>query len=504
MKKFVLFLTLFAGIICAAEPAFHGNMLAALQENNPRIRAGLLIGILENSQAEECDKLALSILRDEFNAGVFDPTLVRRIFNLLKKYPSSREVVLLCADIAVKSENLPPESISAIRQALLHTDFSGCRELEKIKFSHLCDIAVSDFIAGKEYRKASEFLNRTAEKFPQTPAVLLNVLQRHISNCFYTLYTAPGLPGFQELPADDFWKCSINAIAAKLPLAKCQDGYDARCAVIGAIMLKLPQTEEMLKKYSKLYPDDSWTRISADAAAEFNDPKLLICGSNLFLNFNGMLTAGDFSAARQTVRQFKDLPRFYLQIMLTSAQGMHQEVIRMVKTSNYKFSQLPHQALFAIINSVHFQNDRAMAGKLLDFAREQLEKDQLSPIIANAIGYISADMDLRLQEAEKLIRLALNALPDEPSFRDSLAWVLFRQKRFAEAETAITSAIYHKHISRSISVIYLHAAAIKLAVNKKDDAAKYLAIAKKLYLADDPACAEYSMELQKQLEQLLK
>lgn len=51
----------------------------------------------------------------------------------------------------------------------------------------------------------------------------------------------------------------------------------------------------------------------------------------------------------------------------------------------------------------------------------------------NALGYSYADRGIRLDEAEQLIRKALELSPGDPFITDSLAWVKFRQGDSAEA-----------------------------------------------------------------------
>jgi len=51
----------------------------------------------------------------------------------------------------------------------------------------------------------------------------------------------------------------------------------------------------------------------------------------------------------------------------------------------------------------------------------------------NFLGYSLADRNQRLDEAEKLVRRALELKPKDAYFMDSLAWVYFRQGKFAAA-----------------------------------------------------------------------
>ncbi|HXH71918.1 MAG TPA: tetratricopeptide repeat protein [Mariprofundaceae bacterium] len=63
------------------------------------------------------------------------------------------------------------------------------------------------------------------------------------------------------------------------------------------------------------------------------------------------------------------------------------------------------------------------------------------PEALNFLGYSLADRGIRLDEAEKLIRRALELKPDDAYFQDSLAWVYFKQGKFAEAAKIQEKAI---------------------------------------------------------------
>jgi len=51
----------------------------------------------------------------------------------------------------------------------------------------------------------------------------------------------------------------------------------------------------------------------------------------------------------------------------------------------------------------------------------------------NNLGYAWTDRGERLDEAERMIRAALAKEPDSIAYRDSLAWVLYKKGRFAQA-----------------------------------------------------------------------
>ena len=120
-------------------------------------------------------------------------------------------------------------------------------------------------------------------------------------------------------------------------------------------------------------------------------------------------------------------------------------------------------------------------------ASEQLKAlladDPDNPTFNNDLGYIWADHDMNLDEAEKMIRKALDEdrkqrrkdpdlKPEEDkdnaAYLDSLAWVLFKRKKYTEAKPLLIQAVKEeegKHIE-----IYDHLAEVHLALGEKADA----------------------------------
>ncbi len=126
--------------------------------------------------------------------------------------------------------------------------------------------------------------------------------------------------------------------------------------------------------------------------------------------------------------------------------------------------------------------------KQIDKATQQLktvlEQDPDDPRVNNDLGYIWADHDMNLDEAEKMIRKALDEdrkrrkkenpdlKPEEDkdnaAYLDSLGWVLFKKKKFQEAKVPMLQAIKEKegkHVE-----IYDHLGEIHLALGEKAEA----------------------------------
>jgi tetratricopeptide (TPR) repeat protein len=127
--------------------------------------------------------------------------------------------------------------------------------------------------------------------------------------------------------------------------------------------------------------------------------------------------------------------------------------------------------------------------KKVDKAAEQLQallaKKPDDPTYNNDLGYIWADNGMKLEEAEKLIRKALEEdrkrrqkeKEDDPktkddrdngAYLDSLGWVLYKQKKYKEAKEVMLKAVEDKD-SQHIE-IYDHLGDVLWALQEKDKA----------------------------------
>jgi tetratricopeptide (TPR) repeat protein len=135
-----------------------------------------------------------------------------------------------------------------------------------------------------------------------------------------------------------------------------------------------------------------------------------------------------------------------------------------------------------ILSGLHIdlnQVDKAAAD-----LKSLLEKEPDNPGYNNDLGYIWADHDMNLAESEKLIRKAIDddkkqrqkenpkqepgAVKDNPSYLDSLGWVLFKQKKYKEARAPLEEAV--KQTDAQSIEIYDHLAEVLNALGDKDAA----------------------------------
>jgi tetratricopeptide (TPR) repeat protein len=121
--------------------------------------------------------------------------------------------------------------------------------------------------------------------------------------------------------------------------------------------------------------------------------------------------------------------------------------------------------------------------KAAEHLKALLAKKPDDPTYNNDLGYIWADHDMNLDEAEKMIRKALEedrkqrkAIADLPAeedrdnaaYLDSMGWVLFKKKQYAEAKKYLLLAVKEKE-GQHIEILD-HLGDVHLALNEKAEA----------------------------------
>ena len=99
-------------------------------------------------------------------------------------------------------------------------------------------------------------------------------------------------------------------------------------------------------------------------------------------------------------------------------------------------------------------------------ALEILKNTLNNPVVANAVGYVGAVLDQDLKQCQTLLESALSREPQNMAYLDSMAWICFKQKRYAEAEKWIRKALVAATPAAGIAVILDHAGDIAAALGK--------------------------------------
>src|SRR5581483_10003447 len=69
------------------------------------------------------------------------------------------------------------------------------------------------------------------------------------------------------------------------------------------------------------------------------------------------------------------------------------------------------------------------------------EKNPIYASTLNYLGYMFADQNTRLQEAQDLVKKALDLEPNNYAFLDSMGWVYYRLNKLDDAEQELTHSI---------------------------------------------------------------
>lgn len=238
---------------------------------------------------------------------------------------------------------------------------------------------------------------------------------------------------------------------------------------------KYPSKESLtMLAYAAVAVPDIPAMEAALAEMKKSYPDLVKLGELLYAG--GLLDAGDVVRARARLDRLTDPEaRFEFELQLLRSEKQFAEL---------RDRLLERQKSGGELTPLHFQLLLMAAENLRDPALLEKVRNALAargelrhPDYANSIGYVSAELNVNLEEAEKLIRQALSVDANNPAYLDSLAWVLFRRGKFDEADAEIRRAIRFARPGQEMGVLYWHAGEIAAARGKRDEARRFYLMA---------------------------
>jgi tetratricopeptide (TPR) repeat protein len=161
---------------------------------------------------------------------------------------------------------------------------------------------------------------------------------------------------------------------------------------------------------------------------------------------------------RDARRRFPDLPEipYYLAIALREAKQPQAAVTT--------FEEALHEAELSaseIVNAKFYFEYGATAeqaglyDKAADLFKRSIALDPANAAEAyNYLGYMWADHNMHLDEAEQMIRRALETDPNNGAFLDSMGWLYFRKGKFNDALEQLQRAL--KNISKPDATVLVH------------------------------------------------
>lgn len=130
------------------------------------------------------------------------------------------------------------------------------------------------------------------------------------------------------------------------------------------------------------------------------------------------------------------LPRLLLARVLTDAKR-HERAEQVLADARVRF---PDDVPLALELASH-REERGDVGGAVTAARDALRIEPTNSRAMNFLGYLLADHDRDLDEAERLILGALEKEPNNGAYIDSLGWVYYRLGRLEEARRQLERAV---------------------------------------------------------------
>jgi len=168
-------------------------------------------------------------------------------------------------------------------------------------------------------------------------------------------------------------------------------------------------------------------------------------------------------------RRFPGAPEivYYLALAQREAKQIQQAVAT--------FEEALHEAELdqdtEIVNAKFYFNYGATAEqaglyeKAADLLRKSIALDPANAAEAyNYLGYMWADHNMYLDQAEDMIKRALQIEPDNGSYLDSLGWVEFRKGRFDQALADLLRAA--KNMEHEDAIVFEHIGDVYLKLNR--------------------------------------
>jgi tetratricopeptide (TPR) repeat protein len=168
----------------------------------------------------------------------------------------------------------------------------------------------------------------------------------------------------------------------------------------------------------------------------------------------------------------KDTPDFY--VALSSLYEEKNDLLKAEETLKTGLQASPSVQLHYSLGVLYEKTDRFEES--IREMEKVLKLDDKNADALNFIGYTYADRGIHLQEAEKLIKQALELKPGNGYMLDSLGWVYFRQKKVEQAikylKEAAAALPGDPNIAEHLGDVYAESGQLKEAIDNYGQALK--------------------------------
>ena len=453
---------------------------------NSEKRIGLLLNVLDQDPSARMPRLMLGkALLGRKQAETYAP----RLLLIASKHAGSLELVNFALQVARRSGKFENAEYKLVNQALRSVgDPASLPDSERYLYLRLVDEKLAEYKRERNFEAAEQLLDGLLEneRFPEQDLI------RESAGRFYR-YAA----GFSP---------SERRFLGLLPSLRSvyQDKFDRIAAELAESEVKLqtvPELRRRLALYQRMGLFDDAMRIARRIyVMQPNE-------SNLAQEVDCAMSAGRYDAAlvlaEELRKKYPALSRIADMIVCRALadSGRIEEAVKFLdqlppgkfrteqelylyfQGRDYKkfrkaFLAYDHKTPCKspeLLTFVLVAAEKLRDPSLLRLAAERLKKiDRLEdPLFANSVGYISAELNIDLPEAERLIRLAVAVDSRNSAFLDSLAWVQFRRGNLKEARKNIELALSCLESPEDAGTILFHAGEIALAQGEPAAALDY-------------------------------
>lgn len=194
---------------------------------------------------------------------------------------------------------------------------------------------------------------------------------------------------------------------------------------------------------------------------------LLMCESEIENNDDRLL-----NLCGRVINLFPTHPLpYYLKGFITYQKRDYKEAIKTLQEGEKWVGNNQHLApeFWAILGECFYRiNDYESCYKYYD---KYLEKKPAEMGILNNYAYYLSERNEKLEKAEQMSKITIEAEPKNPTFLDTYGWIMFKMGRYKDAETYIRRAIDND--KEPSATLYEHYGDTMYKLNKPDEAKKY-------------------------------
>ena len=444
--------------------------ISALLEKSPETRCAKLLEVIEKDLPNA--EAPLHAFRTSFKKLQKPSTLLKKFNALWEKHPS--DPLLTLHGIALNSACGVPlrELLPRMRVVMTPQKFTNLSFWNSAATFSLLRHAAGALLDSSQYEKLPE-LFKEWQKMPLPHSTAAAIV---LAEACYTGAARAWAAGKDKI-GTSLDECFTEILSS---VKKTEQAISDRRVAENILYLYLKfrpvmpgEALRFIREYdgrTKSLESNLWkltAAVECGSIEDFNKALALVSELNPHfdaaeLRFKLLVNAGKFSEAKKALKRLPQKKHFDLLILLYVKQKAWKELHSLITQALQAGTPPDYKIGHLLVSMAEKNGDTAM----FRMGEKMLMPYIKNPAIANAVGYVSAVLDLDLPRARKLLTYALKKEPGNMAYLDSMAWIAFKQKRYDEAEKFINAALEEITPSDGIAVAMEHAGDIAAARGK--------------------------------------